>query len=199
MALLADDDGSGRVPLIVVPNSGKASEVVVTAPDLPAMRRALLESGNGPVTITALEFARQKGGLETAGRLARVLHVGPVPGGGMGVAALLDSGDTSAIGYAWDQDDSVSAQPLAVLDSSPSRPLLAAATATSSRGPWLVVAGDEKVARIVIEVGRRVIRRDGPFALLQASDLGGAVGTELPPASVRGYTANGAVVPAAGP
>lgn len=194
MALLSDNGGD-RVPLILVPETGKAAELVVEAADMPAMRRALFESGNGFVTINALDYARQKARRETSGRVARVLHVGPVPGGGTGVAAFIQGVDDAAIGFAWEQEDSFSARQLAVLGSSPS---LAAATASSSRGPWLVVAGDEDVARIVIAVGRRVIRRDGAFALLQAADLGGAVGTELPPVSVRGYTANGVVVPAAG-
>jgi hypothetical protein len=161
------------------------------------MRRALLESGNAIVTIAAIDLARQKHRLESR-LVARVLHVGPVPGGGTGVAASLQGFRDSAIAFAWEQDDSVSGQRLAVVDVSPSRVSLAAATVEGPTGPWLVVAGDEGVARIVVEVGRRVIRRDGSFALLRATDLGGDDDGEIPPVSVRGYTAGGNVVPAAG-
>ena len=196
-ALLADAGGE-RVPLILVPDVGGPAQVEVEAAAVPAMRRALLESGNGIVTTTALDHARQKDRLETGGRVARVLHVGPVPGGGTGVAAYLQGARESAIAFAWEQDDSVPGQLLAVVDESPSRASLAAAKVDGTAGQWLVVAGDERVARIEVEVGRRVIRRDGSFALLRAADLGSGGDGEIPPVSVRGYTAGGEVVPAAG-
>jgi hypothetical protein len=197
-AMLADDPGD-RVPLILNPEIGSPTEVTVEAADLPAMRRALLDSGNGIVTATALENARQKNRLEASGRIARVLHVGPVPGGGTGVAAYIQDVDESAIAFAWSQGDSVAGQPLAVVDQSPSRASLAAAKVDAGpSGQWLVVAGDEGVARIVVEVGRRVIRRRGSFALLRATDLGRGRNGEIPPVSVRGYTADGNVVPARG-
>ena len=196
-ALLADDGGD-RVPLILASDVGGPTQVVVEAAAVPAMRRALLESGNGIVTTTALDLARQKDRLETSGRVARVLHVGPVPGGGTGVAAYLQGARESAIAFAWEQDDEVRGQQLAVMDESPSRASLAAAEVDGTTGQWLVVAGDEGVARIEVEVGPRVIRRDGSFALLRATDLGGGGDGEIPPVSVRGYTADGEVVPAAG-
>jgi hypothetical protein len=189
MALLADDDGDDEVPLILAPHSGDPTEVLVEAAAVPAMRRALLQSGHGIVTLSALDFARQKTN-EASVRLARVLHVGPVPGGGTGVAAILDDGAHPAIGFAWEQDDSISGEQLGVADTGPRRPSLAARTVSSSSGLWLVVAGDAGVARIVIESGRRVIRRDEPFALLRAATN--------QPFTVRGYTADGDVVPAAG-
>ncbi len=79
---LRSDNGGDRVPLILVPETGKPAELVVEAADMPAMRRALFESGDGIVTINALDYARRKARLETSGRVARVLHVGPVPAAG---------------------------------------------------------------------------------------------------------------------
>jgi hypothetical protein len=189
MALLADDAIHDQVPLILAPASGNPVQVLVEAAHLPAMRRALLGSRHGIVTMAALDFARRNGN-DTFVRLARVLHVGPVPGGGTGVAVVLDDGAHPAIGFAWEQNDSVSGEQLGVADAGPSQPSLAARTVSSSSGPWLVVAGDAGVARIVIESGRRVIRRDEPFALLRVADD--------QPFTVRGYTAEGKVVPAAG-
>lgn len=49
------------------------------------------------------------------------------------------------------------------------------------------MAGNEGVARMEVEIGRRVIRRDSSFALLQATDLWG--GRDVPAGAVMSLVA----------
>ena len=118
---------------------------------------------------------------------ARVPHVGPVPGGGTGVAVYLQGVTESGIAFGWEQHDPVSGQQLAVVDERPLKSVARGQYGRGTTGPWLVVAGNEGVARMEVEIGRRVIRRDSSFALLQATDLWG--GRDVPAGAVMSLVA----------
>lgn len=65
--------------------------------------------------------------------------------------------------------------------------------------PVLLVAGDERIARIEVRVGRQVIARPGPVAVIPATWQPEDLGTVDRDLSVAGFTRGGSLVAASGP
>lgn len=79
----------------------------------------------------------------------------------------------------------------------PAQAPLGAAYVLDDDAMSLVVAGDPQIRRLVIETGKQTLRRSGSFARIPARDLAGD--GARPAVSVRGYLADGTVIPAGGP
>ncbi len=126
------------------------------------------------------------------GRMASLIH-----GDGEGVAVMVRGVDLKGIVFASEKAavGSTQAEVISAVNGNdtPSTPL-GAAYVQQQNGPSLIVAGDPQIRRLVIETGKRTLRQSGSFVRIPASDL--SSDSARPQVSVRGYLADGTVVPA---
>ncbi len=189
LALIPVGTNGGTVNAIAG-DRGALTAIQIDNADWPRFRDAMADGLFAPFASAAVAaVVGDLGiGLDVA-RHVRLLHVGDVPGGDIGVAASASARSRTLIGFGSGR----AVEPLSELlgVASGRRPALAARSLTSTRdaegGPWLVAAGDPDVRRIEIEGGS--VHR-GNFALVERS--------ERTASDVRGRLADGSVVRAVG-
>lgn len=185
-----------ETPLYVLPGSAPGAEYSVRGADYEALDAALTDGRDGPLTLSALARAAWLNKPDAPGRTASVIHR---DGDGVAVlvrgldpAGIVFASGTAAIGST--HADVIGA---GIPGQDPAQAPLGAAYVLDDDAMSLVVAGDPQIRRLVIETGKQTLRRSGSFARIPARDLAGD--GARPAVSVRGYLADGTVIPAGGP